>query len=302
MRYLLVTLWVLLAMAVEVQSFELEQSPFELESQKLKYSFATSMGIGSNHNLAIMAAAESSDSFGSESGRKKSPFKAFLLSIAVPGLGQYYYGSRVKPFVFLGAEIAAWTLHAKWHGDGDEATDAYEAFSRDNWERDRYEHQYLLWAYGVTDDDLAAGVTHHLPDTETQQYFEMTGKYNQFAWGWNDATRNGNPLEAFSPVGAINDTLKITGDDATIPYSAKRFQYEDMRHDANRKYDRATKMIIASIVNRLVSGFEAYFVTKSRNNKRPGEQSAFSHLGVRPSLKSVHEPGDTPYLKLAYRF
>jgi hypothetical protein len=29
-------------------------------------------------------------------------------------------------------------------------------------------------------------LSHHLPDTKTEQYYEMIGKYDQFRWGWDD--------------------------------------------------------------------------------------------------------------------
>ena len=93
-------------------------------------------------------------------------------------------------------------MYAKCHGDGNDITDRYEAFNRTYWHDDRYA-TYLFWNYGVTDDDLinSAETTHHLPDTRTQQYYEMTGKYDQFAWGWDDAVRGWWPRGAWGSGG-----------------------------------------------------------------------------------------------------
>ncbi|MGB8658566.1 MAG: hypothetical protein WCE90_12415 [Candidatus Zixiibacteriota bacterium] len=30
--------------------------------------------------------------------------------------------------------------------------------------------------------------SHHLPNSKTQQYYEMIGEYEQFSWGWDDYT------------------------------------------------------------------------------------------------------------------
>ncbi|MBD3402716.1 hypothetical protein GF420_07460, partial [candidate division GN15 bacterium] len=157
----------------------------------------------------------------------KSPFKAFVLSLAVPGAGQWYYGSKTKALLFFAVDVAAWGLHIKWHGDGVDMEDEFEAFNRQYWSRERYEQQYLQWAYGFTDDDLITEgeVSHHLPDTRTQQYYEMTGKYDQFSWGWADAMLNDSTLSDYSDT---NPPPRITST-AVTPESALRFQYETMR-------------------------------------------------------------------------
>ena len=229
----------------------------------------------------------------------KSPAKAFLLSLAIPGLGQYYYGSRVKPFIFLGAEITAWVLNLKFNNDGDDITDEFEAFNREHWIRDNYEQKYLAWNYGgITDDDLieAQEISHHLPDTRTQQYYEMTGKYDQFSWGWDDANIDGKTIDDYN----AGDPPPKTSE--RVPYSARRFWYEQRRDDANGKYDLAKKMIAVSMVNHLVSAFEAYFATKKRND-RPGDKDTdFSRVKVNAELKSQYSRYDTPSLKLTYKF
>ena len=292
----------ILACAQVCRAVELQPSFFESDLQRLKYHYATAVLTGSGAEVALVEAGDA-DNLDDASVKRKSPFKAFLLSAAVPGLGQYYYGSRVKPFIFLGAEITAWGLYFKWHGDGQDKEDLFEAFNREHWSETSYE-QYLFYAYGEWDDELvnATEVSHHLPDTRTQQYYEMTGKYDQFAWGWDDATRDGNTLDDYAPPN--NTNLAITSE-AKAPVSQNRLHYEDMRHDANQAFDRAQKMVIASIVNRLVSAFEAYFVTKSQGKSSGSSRASSPSLGgfkVSASLKSYHSRRDTPYLKVTYRF
>jgi hypothetical protein len=201
-------------------------------------------------------------------------------------------------------------MYFNFHNDGEKRTDEFEAFNRAHWSRDDYENKYLLWVYGESDDDLidATEISHHLPDTRTQQYYEMTGKYDQFSWGWDDARFNGNTINDYSD---LNPPDRITGD-ALAPNSARRDQYETMRNDANNQFDKATKMVMLSMVNRLVSGLEAYFVTKKRNRNVTNSDDEFTrHIKpskslaswkVSPKLKSIHSRRDTPYLKVTYKF
>ena len=285
--------------AGDSQAVGMPSSYFGQDLHRIRYSSFLS-GPGSTG--AMYADAESADTAGStdaKPAKRKSPFKAFALSAILPGAGQFYCGSRIKPLVYLGVEAAAWGFHFKYQSEGDDATDAYQQFSHEHWSRSDYQDKYLLWAYGVTDDDSVTEreVSHHLPDSRTQQYYEMTGKYNQFAWGWDDAALNGDTLESFGP-GTIPP---ITGD-STTPSSANRMIYEGMRDHANNKYDRADKMIIVALINRLVSGFEAFFSARKINDRLFGGTSGFSKLDVDVSLKSFNSRRDTPYVKLAYSF
>jgi hypothetical protein len=228
----------------------------------------------------------------------KSPGKAFLLSAAIPGLGQLYNGSKIKAAGFFAADVAVWVLHFKWHKDGDNMTDAFNLFNETHWSRADYS-KYLLWTYGADSDTLidSVEISHHLPTTNTQQYYEMTGKYNQFAWGWDDAALNGDTLEEFSAGNPPPPAV-----DANVPVSANRMKYEQMRADANNRYDRAQRMIIVAMVNRLISGFEAYLSARHHNARAETAGEEFSRISVGTSMRSVYTRWDTPYLNLAYRF
>ncbi|MFQ6008302.1 MAG: hypothetical protein ACE5K8_05045 [Candidatus Zixiibacteriota bacterium] len=292
------TIVVLLGTPVKA-SIELQSSVFNREGYKIKY--ASSLSSLAQRNPSADSSNLSLTSFEQPSTFSyKSPAKAFFLSLAVPGLGQFYYGSKVKPLVFLSAEVVSWVFYTKWHRDGDDLTNEYEAFNQAHWSRDRYENKYLWWTYNVTDDELinAQEITHHLPDDMNQQYYEMTGKYNQFAWGWDDAELDGRRLDDFNasdPPPAIKDSF-------TTPYSARRIQYEKMRDDANNKYDQATRMIFVSMANRLISAFEAYFVTRNRNNKTKGSGIDLTSFKIRASLKSYHARRDTPFFTVTCKF
>lgn len=288
-----------LLLVESVSALEMDQSVFDRDVQEMRFSVTTG-GAGSEQLLALQ---ESGAGGGSEYSYK-SPGKAFLLSALVPGLGQYYYGSRVKPWLFFGADVAAWALYFTWQGDGNDLEDQFEAFQRSHWSREAYS-DYLLGAYGAGDDDSvnATEVSHHLPDTETGQYFEMTGKYDQFSWGWDDAVRDGMTLEQWlEPTPPPREDLRVVGAGA-VPASANRLVYLDLRNDANTKFDQARAMVMVAIANRLISGFEAYFTTKSRNRSAGvSDDREFSQLSFAASLKSYNAKRDTPFLTATYKF
>jgi len=241
--------------------------------------------------------------------RPKSPAKAFGLSMLVPGLGQYYNGSKVKAVAFLGIEATAWILQFKWRADGNQQTKEFEAFQEAHWSEESY-GEYLYLAYRddlgnrYRDDDSisAPELSHHLPDTHTQQFYEMTGKYDQFAWGWDDATLNGHNL----PYYTSEDTVP-TAAGANVPISIRRNTYETMRYNANKKFSNARKMIMVALGNRLISAFEAFISAKRSQSKQPAvgtdkSNPEFSHWKVQGKLKSIYARYDTPYVKVTYGF
>jgi len=292
------TIIAVLIMGYEACAFDIAPSAFDRGFDEIKQEYPAI-----TYNAAEfdeVAEGENSWSAKDKSGRSKhkSPTKAFVLSLAVPGLGQYYYGSRIKPVLFLGAEVGTWVLHLKWNGQADDMTDEFQTLADNNWIEQRYS-DFLLGEYGIGDDDSLSGFTeigHHLPDTRVQQYYEMIGKYDQFSWGWVDAflDHKDSVLYEFDPP-------RVTGPSVT-PYSALRDRYETMRNDANKRYDRANKMIVVAIVNRLISAFEAYFVTRSLNHKGREHNGEFSRVSMKAQLKSYSALRDTPFLKLSYRF
>ncbi|MBI5268013.1 MAG: hypothetical protein HY851_12365, partial [candidate division Zixibacteria bacterium] len=227
-----------------------------------------------------------------------SPAKAFAMSLVVPGLGQFYNGSKVKAAGFFALDVAAWALNFKYRADGRDATATFEKFQQDNWKRTRYEDQYLLWVYGKNDDDsiTATEVSHHLPDQPTQQYYEMTGKYDQFAWGWVDATYQGKPIDSFSATSPM-DSINVNH---PAPTSNLRFQYETMRHEANKKFDAADRWVMVALANHLISAFDALLTAKRKNNQ--GGAGEFGRVKIKADLRTIYAYRDTPYLRCSYAF
>ncbi len=289
------------------------QSVFDEELQKTRYSL-TDAGVGGDAMLAQVDEADQplidfAESDAPTSIKYKSPVRAFLYSLAVPGLGQYYYGSKLKPLAFVAVEAFGIVMATGYHGDGNDLTVEYEEFNRLNWKQDRYEY-FLDLTYGTLRPDLeedATGklyteISHVLPDEKSQQYYEMTGKYDQFSWGWVDAVNNDeDSLYDLTPPGSDHRMTSANPD--AVPNSVMRDTYETMRDNANNKYEKSKKMVFALMVNHLLSAFEAYFTTKSINNSLRHEQE-FSQRrwNMDCQVRSWTSNMDTPYLSLSYSF
>ncbi|HDL01118.1 MAG TPA: hypothetical protein ENH23_02685 [candidate division Zixibacteria bacterium] len=300
-KYLLFTILLIYPVLSHASEF-LQQSEFDIVQSEIRYSLMNNKTA--SQKFQDTDSDEISYSGGTDSegnNRYKSPGKAFLMSILIPGWGQHYTGgSTIKSLAFFGTEVASWVFYFKLHNDADDLTTVFEQFNDEHWIESRYDSM-LAWTYPDRDTDpgLYPELSHHLPDTKTQQYYEMTGKYDQFSWGWNDAVllSDNTTYEDYNSI----DSFPRVNTPATVPYSANRFKYETMRNDANNKYDQARKMIYVSMLNRMISAFEAMIAAKKSNRNR-NDSSLLSSLSAEVSYRSYYVRRDTPFFNLSMKF
>ena len=171
----------------------------------------------------------------------KSVKKAFFYSLIVPGSGEFYAGSKIKAAIFFGLDVAFWSFFFNDRKKGKDEEDQYEAFADTAWQ----EQVYRDW-WAPLDDTLKEKYTHTLPDERTQQYYEMIGKYKQFAFAWKDFDDN------------------TAGEDSLTPY---RNRYLDWRRHSNDLLDKAKYSAMFSLGNHILSAFDAALTVK-RHNKR----------------------------------
>jgi hypothetical protein len=210
----------------------------------------------------------------------KSPGKGFLYSVMIPGGGQLYAGSKTKAFIFMGVEALAWGGYMVWHSQGKKQEKDNNSYANANWDPEQYTN-YLIEHFGITSDTMSYEVdgvtktfTHHLPNTKTQQYYEMIGKYDQFNFGWTD-------------------TDYLRGKDS----SDYRVQYLQDRNTANSKFDRAKIGAIVSIANHLFSAFDAALSARRYNR----HQDSFSEISVKARM-AKYEGKQIPKLIFTYTF
>ena len=204
----------------------------------------------------------------------KSVKKAFLYSMIIPGSGEFYAGSKIKAAVFLGVDVALWAFYFNYHGKGTDKETEYQGFADQYWTEDQY-IQWLIQTYNIQSDrekywDPIAKdsvyLSHHLPDTKTDQYYEMIGKYEQFTGGWGDNLD-------------------------------KREVYLGMRRDSNDLLNKAKYAAMFSLGNHILSAFDAAFTVKRYN--RRGEK--FSQVELKMRLVE-HNQELIPRLSASLRF
>lgn len=137
--------------------------------------------------------------------------------------------------------------------------------------------------------------THQLPTRQegdkhvldkTQQYYEMIGKYHQFAAGWEDFSGWKRDAQGNLEYDAQGNPILITGRNYRDYTSNKQINvYENMRDEANQAYEVGTNFVMLAVLNRVVSAFDAAYVIKrdftintalrfENNQNQPGPISA----------------------------
>lgn len=178
---------------------------------------------------------------------------AFLMSLVVPGLGEFYYGARKRAIVFLAVEAGSWTTYSSWLHKGRSIERDFRSYADVHWSEKKYQ-DWKRW--DDTTSPLFYIQTENLPSkaADTQQYYELIGKYDQFVFGWDD----GKDAQG-----------RLVGTDYSVHpskvTSANRLGYEGERNRSNRYLKRATGILGLVVVNHLVSAVDASIHARGRN-------------------------------------
>jgi hypothetical protein len=202
----------------------------------------------------------------------KSVKRAFVYSLLIPGTGEFYAGSKIKAVLFFGLDVTFWSFYFNYHKKGKNKEDEYIAFADRYWN----EEEYLDWWWGELDSAGRSKYSHTLPDEHSQQYYEMIGKYKQFAFAWED----------FDP--------NTAGEDSMTPY---RDRYLDVREQSNSWLNKAKYSAMFSLANHILSAFDAAIAVKKYNKK--GER--FSQIEFKMRL-TERDYEIVPKLVMSMRF
>ena len=184
---------------------------------------------------------------------RRSVKKAFLFSAILPGAGELYNRSYLSALAFVGIEVGAWVLHAKYNNRGNELTDEFEFYADTHWSEVRYWDSLARDSGGkCSENDRAClkdyerdSFSHFLPDSKNQTYYENIGKYDQFNAGWDDSKSG----------------------DARQRDSENREAYTFMRLEANKQFKNATRATTVILVNHLLSAVHAAYSTHRYNQQ-----------------------------------
>ncbi len=210
---------------------------------------------------------------------RKSPWLAGGLSLVIPGAGEFYSESYLKSAIFLVAEAALWALAYSYDHKADRQTDFFQNYANAHWSvvnyaqyalshyapaggnyqviipgtealRARYPWMCVNWAeLNRMETDISATAagqyySHMLPQYNTQQYYELIGKYPQFNQGWDD----------HPPSFTYGNQL-----------SAELLYYSGERGKANTYYTTASTYVAIVLLNHVVSTVDAVLSAGSYN-------------------------------------
>jgi hypothetical protein len=175
----------------------------------------------------------------------KSYKKAILFSGLVPGVGEIYNDSVIKGLFFIGVEVTGWSFYFTSKNKGEDIENEFQLFADANWSKDRYND--CLELYKQVNGRDPVNLSHELPQEKDQQYYEMIGKYDQFACGWNDC----NEWDGLSQ---------------------KRLNYEDKRYQSNKYLKRSITMTSIIFVNRIASLIDTIWGVKLHNDRIRNEK------------------------------
>jgi len=118
----------------------------------------------------------------------KSPVTASGMSLALPGAGQLYAGSRTG-YVFLGVEAVAVAAFLKYRGDSQTKRDQYFNYVGDpNQSGSRFSFDRL--AATVSPDELARLKAIYAKDP--REFYDIVTTTDSYESGWDDATASGS--------------------------------------------------------------------------------------------------------------
>jgi len=207
--------------------------------------------------------------------KPKNTRLAFFYSMLIPGAGEFYAGSKMKPLLFLGLEASLWSGYFVYHGKGNDKEDEFKAYGDLHYNRDLYD----TW-WNSLDSTEQNQFSHRLPDEKNHEYYENVGKYDQFSVGWEDA---GVSPEEFDP--------------RNPPPSAYRNTYLDTRDESNRMFSRARTFTVCVLANHVLSGFDAALTARSYNKK----QERFAGLQLKMKMRE-YQNESIPQLTLTKSF
>ncbi len=140
-----------------------------------------------------------------------------------------------------------------------------ETWSSENWEAvNTMFSQMHHTERSVFHVETGASFSHQLPDFSSQQYYELIGKYYQFAPGWSDYPEwidgNGDFTEAIDP--------EMTGPGGSKPnVSQKFFKYAEDHAESQDLFRSASHYGLLIALNHIVAAIDAAIVSKLHNDR-----------------------------------
>ncbi|MBZ0203003.1 MAG: hypothetical protein K8I03_08310 [Ignavibacteria bacterium] len=203
--------------------------------------------------------------------KKKSVGLGILLSALLPGAGEFYGEDYLKAGIFFGVELLAWGTYFYFDSKGNKKTEEFQSYADQYWDVRTYarwlkdegfQNSSQINPDEPNRDVLRAQImecerqnfSHTMPEYNSQQFYELIGKYQNFQGGWTNLTHR--------PV-----------NDPSSPYFYEKYHdpvftsYANERQKANDFYDYAKIGPVTAIVNHILSAADAAWVISAYNKK-----------------------------------
>lgn len=209
-----------------------------------------------------------SPSFAPAVSNEKSPVLAGLLSLLVPGAGEFYAGEYWKAAAFIVLEAGLITTGLVYDKKGDNKTTEFENYADENWSVVKYAEWLIEYRLSGEDPGIISSNdpalppwqrinwrilnenehgSHKLPPHGDQQYYELIGKYHQYSVGWNDF-----------------DT-ELHGSNFNLA-TQNMLYYSGERGTANSYYNTASAAVVGIYINHFLSAFDGVWSAVQYNN------------------------------------
>jgi hypothetical protein len=175
----------------------------------------------------------------------KSPGKAALLSLVLPGAGQTYVGAVGKSRLFYSAEAVAWVAYGGFKIWERHKEDEFQSYAAEHAGIDRDGKSDYFW--------------------QMMTYYDSRREYEIYG-------RAGQPERPSYP--------DVVGWDWQWNNQAARTEYRQLRNEAKGAARKVTFTLGALVLNRIVAAFDAYREAKSFNRKK-----AMGQTGTKVRLK-----------------
>lgn len=242
------------------------------------------------------------DNVNAQETKKKSVLLGTILSVLVPGAGEFYAKSYVKAAIFFGVELLSWGAFAMYQIKGDNQTDKFESYADQYWSVYRYAEWLVdeqFTGYSVINPNEPdknilrlqimecerQNFSHTLPEYGSQQFYELIGKYQNFQAGWTNLAHI--PTRTQGPY--WYETYK---DPVFINYSNER-------QKANDYYNYAKTGIIVVVLNHILSAADAAW-SVSMFNKQVKVETGFEIKRYRSPY--TLEAGNLPAFNMRVTF
>ena len=192
----------------------------------------------------------------------KSPNRAFLSSLVVPGSGQLYVGAK-RGYLFLAADIALLVGYFIAHSDAENSRDDYRNLVRDHV---KFDPAGTFETWDPIEDFEHATLFDNWHNVYTENNGEPVSRTGLYTgpgrWYWDDRR-------------AFKDEDRRRDSDSPSREEALRLRYE-----ANDKFELARTLLGGVILNHAFSAVEARIVAKKHNKKKDSRFMSFKPIDL----------------------